>query len=38
VIELSVPADASDRRDVEVRRVGAPPELASFPMSVSSGG
>jgi tRNA threonylcarbamoyladenosine biosynthesis protein TsaE len=38
VIELSVPAGEPDLRDVGVRRVGSPPELASFPMSVSSGG
>lgn len=36
LIELTVPADEPDRRDVEVHRVGAPPELAAFPLSISS--
>ena len=35
VIELSVPPDHVHLRDVAVRRVGAPPELPGFPMSVS---
>ena len=36
VIELSVPTDRPGLREVEVRRHGSPPELASFPMSVSA--
>ncbi|MDA0328547.1 MAG: tRNA (adenosine(37)-N6)-threonylcarbamoyltransferase complex ATPase subunit type 1 TsaE [Gemmatimonadetes bacterium] len=35
VIELSAPGDQPLLRDVEVRRVGSPSELAAFPMSVS---
>lgn len=35
LIELSVPPAKPDLRDVSVTRVGAPPELAGFPMSVS---
>jgi len=35
LIELSVPTDEIHVRDVAVRRVGAPPELPGFPMSVS---
>jgi len=35
VIELSVPPDHILLRDVAVRRVGEPPELPGFPMSVS---
>lgn len=34
LIQLSVPRDRPDLRDVSVSRVGAPPELAGFPMSV----
>ena len=36
VVELSVPDAHSALRDVEVRRVGFPPELAGFPMSISA--
>jgi tRNA threonylcarbamoyladenosine biosynthesis protein TsaE len=36
VIELRVPGDDSLARDIEVRRVGSPPALAGFPMSVST--
>lgn len=35
LISLSVPDGEPMRRDVEVQRVGSPPELAAFPMSVS---
>ncbi len=35
LIELSVPPGEGHVRDVAVRRVGAPPELPGFPMSVS---
>jgi len=35
VIELSVPPGKPEFRDVSVRRVGNPPELAAFPLSVS---
>jgi tRNA threonylcarbamoyladenosine biosynthesis protein TsaE len=34
-IELSTPPGWPALRDVEVTRVGAPPELAAFPMSLS---
>jgi tRNA threonylcarbamoyladenosine biosynthesis protein TsaE len=34
VIELSVPQGMPELRDVSARRVGRPPELAAFPMSV----
>ena len=34
-IELSVPAGKPEHRDVSVTRVGSPPELAGFPMSLS---
>jgi tRNA threonylcarbamoyladenosine biosynthesis protein TsaE len=34
-IELATPPDRPDLRDVEVVRVGMPPELAPFPMSVA---
>ena len=34
-IELSTPLGWPSLRDVEVTRIGAPPELAAFPMSVS---
>jgi tRNA threonylcarbamoyl adenosine modification protein YjeE len=37
LIELTVPAGKADLRDVGVTRVGSPPELAGFPMSVSGG-
>mgnify|MGYP002624174155 CR=1 FL=1 len=37
VVELSIPEGTPTLRDVAVRRVGNPPELPSFPMSVSSG-
>lgn len=36
LVRLTVPADEPEKRDVEVQRVGAPPELAAFPMSVSA--
>lgn len=36
VIALSVPDGHPGLRDVEVRRVGSPPELAGFPMSISA--
>ena len=36
-IELSVPEGAPELRDIEVRRVGHPPELAAFPMTVTTG-
>jgi tRNA threonylcarbamoyl adenosine modification protein YjeE len=35
LIRLEIPDDAPWLRDVEVRRVGSPPALAPFPMSVS---
>lgn len=35
LIELATPPDQPHLRDVEATRVGSPPELASFPMSVS---
>lgn len=35
-IRLTVPRDAPTMRDVEVRRIGDPPELSAFPMSVSA--
>ena len=35
VIEIEVPEDEPLLRDIEVRRVGAPPDLAGFPMSAS---
>jgi len=35
-IELSVPHGRPHERDVEVRRVGRPPILAGFPVSVSA--
>ncbi len=35
LIELSNTPGKSELRDVAVRRVGAPPDLAAFPMSVS---
>jgi tRNA threonylcarbamoyladenosine biosynthesis protein TsaE len=38
IIDLSVPEGEPELRDVEVHRVGAPVELAAFPMSVSSRG
>ena len=38
VVELSIPEGLPTQRDVEVRRVGNPPELPAFPMSLSSGG
>lgn len=38
VIQLSVPPGKPRYRDVAVRRVGDPPELAAFPMSVSGSG
>ena len=34
-ISLEVPDDAPFLRDVSVRRVGSPPELAAFPMSIA---
>lgn len=34
-VTLAVPDEAPLLRDVAVRRVGAPPDLASFPMTVS---
>ncbi|MGB1658815.1 MAG: tRNA (adenosine(37)-N6)-threonylcarbamoyltransferase complex ATPase subunit type 1 TsaE [Longimicrobiales bacterium] len=37
VIRLTVPDDEPMLRDIEVRRVGRPPELPPFPMSVSVG-
>lgn len=36
-IELIVPEGAPLLRDIEVRRVGRPPELAAFPMTVTTG-
>ena len=38
VIELSVPEGQPLLRDIEVHRMGSPPELAGFPMSVSISG
>ena len=38
VVELRVPDDESLLRDVEVHRIGTPPELPAFPMSVSTNG
>jgi len=38
MIELSVPDGHPQLRDVEVHRVGSPPGLAGFPMSVSISG
>jgi tRNA threonylcarbamoyladenosine biosynthesis protein TsaE len=38
LIDLTVPEDAPDRRDVEVRRLGHPPELTASPLSVSARG
>ena len=35
VVELSIPPGKPSFRDVSVRRVGDPPELAAFPLSVS---
>ena len=35
-IRLTMPDDEAERRDVEASRVGRPPELAAFPMSVSA--
>lgn len=36
VIELGMPEGRPDLREVRVHRVGSPPELPSFPMSVSA--
>ncbi len=36
VIALVIPDEEPLLRDIEVRRVGSPPELTSFPMSVST--
>jgi tRNA threonylcarbamoyladenosine biosynthesis protein TsaE len=38
LIELTVPDDEPELRDIEVHRVGHPSELASFPLSVSTRG
>ena len=38
LIALAVPEDRFDLRDVSVGRVGSPPELPPFPMSVSVSG
>ncbi len=38
LIELSTPSGLSELRDVEVTRVGSPPDLSPFPMSVSGAG
>jgi len=38
VIELSVPEGHPRLRDIEVHRVGSPPALAAFPMSLSASG
>lgn len=38
LIELSVPEDRLELRDVTVDRVGSPPALPSFPISVSVSG
>ena len=35
LIEISAPPGHAELRDVEVRRFGAPPDLAGFPMSVT---
>ena len=35
LIEIDAPAGEPSLRDVEVRRVGSPPAIAGFPMSVS---
>lgn len=35
-IELLVPPEAPDLRDVAVRRVGEPPDLPGFPMSITT--
>lgn len=37
IIGLTVPEDELLLRDIEVRRMGHPPELPAFPMSVSVG-
>ena len=37
LIEISATPGKSELRDVAVRRVGVPPALAGFPMSVASG-
>jgi tRNA threonylcarbamoyladenosine biosynthesis protein TsaE len=37
LVELSIPADAPGRREVSATRVGDPPDLAGFPMTVSEG-
>lgn len=37
LVRLAVPADEPEMRDVEVHRVGRPPRLAAFPMSVAAG-
>ncbi|MDX1495129.1 MAG: tRNA (adenosine(37)-N6)-threonylcarbamoyltransferase complex ATPase subunit type 1 TsaE [Longimicrobiales bacterium] len=36
LVKLSAPSDAPELRDVEVHRIGDPPELPAFPMSVSA--
>ena len=36
VVGLSIPDDQPHFRDIEVMRMGSPPELAGFPMSVSA--
>ena len=36
MIELTVPADQAALRDVAVTRVGSPPDLPGFPMSVTA--
>lgn len=36
LVRLSAPSDEPDLRDVEVHRVGDPPELAAFPMSITA--
>lgn len=38
MVRLSVAADEPEMRDVEVHRIGRPPELTAFPMSVTAGG
>jgi tRNA threonylcarbamoyl adenosine modification protein YjeE len=35
LIEIDVPPEQPLLRDIEVRRVGSPPDLSGFPMSVS---
>lgn len=35
IVQLDVPEDEPSLRDIEVRRVGSPPSLAPFPMSLS---